>query len=654
MAVSSMLRVQLLGHDSVRDDLKIRLRDFGAVEITEAEADRSGNGNDQPDISEINDRVEKLSDSISFLEGFIEQPSLLEKLSGTAIQVKQEEVTRLADIFSVEDVWNNCSELESGIRKLNSDMDKSRELVSHLEPWKELEYPLEKMNTERYTVQLWTFPSGAVEEALPDIMELYELSHFEFVSEGEGKTHYAVITSRDEGSELMDALKKAGGSHGEFGDVEGTPGEIISKELEKRDEWEDELSRLKLEAAELAENVIDELYVLIDYYREKLALAEVENNLYRTDSVFLLEGWVRELDRKKFEKGIMEDFEDVEIAFRKPKKDEIPPVHLENSSLVEPNEFVMTLYGNPKYEEIDPTPYFAPFFILFFAMCLTDAGYGAALSVIAAIILIKFKPSGGAGKLIRLLLTGGIVTTVVGILAGGVFGISLGSVPGLNKLVFVNPLKEPMKMLYISFFLGIVHILFGMGIQMVRKIRQGMVADGIFDNLFWIIFLIFLAPLGYAGILDGEVTPRIMHICKWGSLIMAAAIFLTGGRKKESFVMKILGGLAGFYDIVGYFGDVLSYARLLALGLATSAIAMAVNDIAGMVVGLPYYTGYIAMALILAGGHLFNVAVNSLGGFVHSARLQYLEFFSKFFSGGGRPFKPFRSERRYSVIRDDE
>jgi V/A-type H+-transporting ATPase subunit I len=243
---------------------------------------------------------------------------------------------------------------------------------------------------------------------------------------------------------------------------------------------------------------------------------------------------------------------------------------------------------------------------------------------------------------------------VVGILAGGVFGMELGSVPFLQKFVFVNPLKEPMKMLYISFLLGIVHILFGMGIKMFRKIRQGMVLDGIFDNLFWIIFLIFLAPLGFSGILDGDVPPAVMSWSARGSIIMAAAIFLTGGRKKSSFIMKILGGLAGFYDIVGYFGDVLSYARLLALGLATSAIAMAVNDIAGMVTGLPYYTGYIAMVLILAGGHLFNLAVNSLGGFVHSARLQYLEFFSKFFSGGGSQFKPFRSERRYSVIRDKE
>ena len=146
----------------------------------------------------------------------------------------------------------------------------------------------------------------------------------------------------------------------------------------------------------------------------------------------------------------------------------------------------------------------------------------------------------------------------------------------------------------------------------------------------------------------------IMKAATWVTLGTAAVIFVTGGRKQKSFIMKILGGLVKFYDSVGYFGDVLSYARLLALGLATSAIALAVNDIAAMVKGMPYYIGYIVMVLVLIGGHLFNLAVNTLGSFVHSARLQYLEFFGKFFTGGGAEFKPFRSERKYSVLKDPD
>ena len=291
----------------------------------------------------------------------------------------------------------------------------------------------------------------------------------------------------------------------------------------------------------------------------------------------------------------------------------------------------------------------------FFAMCLSDAGYGIILAVFAAVIILKFKPSGGFALLMKLLFVGGIVTAIVGVLSGGIFGIGPESFPPfMRQFILVNPLKEPMKMLNISFVMGLVHMLFGMGVKMTAKIKEGMIADAIFDNLCWIIFLIVLAPLGYSVILGGYVPDVVMWWSKRAALVFVFIIFITGGRKKKSIINKVLGGLVGFYDVVGYFGDVLSYARLLALGLATSAIAIAVNDIAKMVIGMPYYAGYLAAILILLGGHAFNLAVNTLGGFVHSARLQYLEFFSKFFTGGGKEFKPFRDERNYSIIKNQD
>jgi V/A-type H+-transporting ATPase subunit I len=266
---------------------------------------------------------------------------------------------------------------------------------------------------------------------------------------------------------------------------------------------------------------------------------------------------------------------------------------------------------------------------------------------------MKFKPAGGAARLLRLLLMGGIVTAVIGVVTGGVFGIESESLPAVVKnFIFINPLEEPMKMLNIAFLMGLVHMLFGMGIKMTANLRAGLIADALLDDLLWILFLIALAPLGFSGILGGNVPPGVLAVSRRASLIVAAGIFLTGGRKQKGVVKKLLKGLVGFYDVVGYFGDVLSYARLLALGLATSAIALAVNGIAGMVRGLPFYTGYIAAVLVLVLGHGFNLAVNTLGAFVHSGRLQYLEFFSKFFAGGGKEFRPYRSERKYSVLQE--
>jgi len=169
----------------------------------------------------------------------------------------------------------------------------------------------------------------------------------------------------------------------------------------------------------------------------------------------------------------------------------------------------------------------------------------------------------------------------------------------------------------------------------------------------WVFFLALLVPLGYSFILGGSVPTNVTAIAGRGALIAGALVVLTGARKNPNPVLKVLGGVLKLYDVVGYFGDVLSYARLLALGLATGAIAMAINGVAKMAGGIPI-VGPVVAILVLIGGHLFNIAVNCLGGFVHSARLQYLEFFSKFFTGGGRAFQPFAVERRYTTVRTAE
>jgi V/A-type H+-transporting ATPase subunit I len=207
-------------------------------------------------------------------------------------------------------------------------------------------------------------------------------------------------------------------------------------------------------------------------------------------------------------------------------------------------------------------------------------------------------------------------------------------------------------MLNVVFILGIAQVMTGLIIKMVADFRERRWADGLLDQLLWVFFLALLVPLGYGFILGGSVPPHINEFAGKGAMVAGALVVLTGARKNPNPVLKVLGGVLKLYDVVGYFGDVLSYARLLALGLATGAIAMAINGVAQMAGGIPL-VGPVFAIVVLIGGHLFNIAVNCLGGFVHSARLQYLEFFSKFFQGGGRAFEPFRIEKRYSVVRKD-
>jgi V/A-type H+-transporting ATPase subunit I len=644
-----MLKMQLLGHSSIKDDLKKYLRARGVVEITTTELE------DAPEPGrDLQAGLESAESALEFLEPHEPQKSLIQKVSEGPLVTSESSSEDLAGKISVNEIAGRCAELQAAVRTARDDLSRSRELVRALEPWSGLDAPMDDLSAGGYSTEFWTVPAGTADGILTEAADEFPLTVFETVAEDSSRRFTAVIVSGSDSERLGEMLKEQGCSKSSFEGLAGRPAEIIERERAGWPGLEKAAADAEEEARKLA-GMNDDLRVLSDYYREAIGLEEVEGRLSKTASTFLMEGWIRALDRPWFTRELGERFAEVEVSFRKPLKDEEPPVHLDNRGITRPYEFVTTLYGRPVYREDDPTPMLAPFFVLFFAMCLTDAGYGMTLAAISSFVLLKFKPKGGARKLFNLLFAGGVVTAVVGIIAGGIYGVGFESFPSwLKPFVLIDPLREPMKMLNISFLMGIVHILFGIGIKMRADFRAGLYAEAFFDDLAWIIFIAALAPLGYAGILGGEVRPEVMKVATYVSLGVAAVIFLTGGRKQRSFIMKILGGLVKFYDIVGYFGDVLSYARLLALGLATSAIALAVNNIASMVKGMPYYTGYVMMVAILVGGHLFNMAVNTLGSFVHSARLQYLEFFGKFFEGGGTEFKPFRSERKYTVLKDPD
>ena len=649
-----MLKVQLLGHDSVRDEVKRYLRRLGVLEITDVAVERSEFPLDEESLREYELGLERIEFCLDFLEPYVEKKSLFERMGTGPLVTTSSALEELGRSSYAEEMWEACSALERRMRDIRDRYAGSLELVHALASWETLDVPLDALSTDRCTVRLWSIPERIAAEALETLEREMPRTEAVVCAEHRGRLYTAVIVSKEDIEALAERFKALGGVEHTLSGLSGTPSQIIESERSSHGSFEESIRGAEREAGELARER-DKLLLLQDHYTEMIGLGGVERHFHRTESAFVVEGWLRAADRKAFVRGIEERFDDIELYIREPGEGEEPPIDLANRPLADPFEFVTTLYGRPVYRETDPTPMLAPFFVLFFALCLTDAGYGLALSAVSALILMRFKPSGGAAKLMRLLFMGGLATAAVGVVTGGIFGIEISNFPrALRGLILINPLEEPMKMLNFAFLLGLLHMLFGMGIRMASNFRAGLVADALFGDLLWILFLVALAPLGFSAILGGYVPPYVLFWSKRASLAIALLVFLSGGRGQKNLLKRFFKGLIGFYDIVGYFGDVLSYARLLALGLATSAIALAVNGIAAMVKGLPFYTGYIVAALILILGHGFNMAVNTLGAFVHSGRLQYLEFFSKFFTGGGHEFKPFGSERRHSVVEEIE
>ena len=473
MAISRMLKIQLLTHNSIKEEVKRYLRELGVVQITAPSGlDEASIITEAEEAASILKKKEQIENSISFLESFVTKPSFFEKLSRGPIGASDDEIEKLDNEISAGGVWDKCEEIGNRIRSSKDALLKSKETISSLMAWRKLEVPLESLSTQNYEIQMWTLQEKQSSAGLEDIYGRFELCHFELCLKENGKVYLAVILPVEGQDDLMEALKELGGFRNVYQGTKGTPSQVIETEMSR---WED-LEMIVLEAEAEAEKLaatLDKLYILSDYYSEKLGLTEIENKFYHTSSTILLEGWVRALDRRSLEKGLISNFEDIEFAFREPLDDEEPPIHLDNNAAFRPSEFVTTLYGRPLYTEVDPTPLLAPFFILFFAMCLSDAGYGITLAAFAAVIMLKFKPAGGFGLLVRLLFAGGIVTAVVGVLSGGIFGIDSESFPPFMKqFILVNPLKEPMKMLNISFVMGLVHMLFGMGVKMKAKIKE--------------------------------------------------------------------------------------------------------------------------------------------------------------------------------------
>jgi V/A-type H+-transporting ATPase subunit I len=436
-----------------------------------------------------------------------------------------------------------------------------------------------------------------------------------------------------------------------FAGLEGTPNEIITKLREQCSALRERNGHLREHITGELVPLHDKLLLLCDHYSQEVQALKVQHNFLFTSHTFFVSGYVLADQEENLRKRLDESARVVDIKLSEPGPDDRVPIHLENNKLVRPFSLITELYGRPQYTEFDPTPLLAPFFVLFFAVCLGDAGYGLILAVGSYIALKKFQIYGGARKLLQILFLGGLANIVVGLLTGAIFGIESGNLPGLLRvLVLFSPTEQVMPFLYIAFALGLIQVLFGLSIKMAHNIRHGKTTSALLDQGLWMLFLMALAPIVYKHIFGGEVSEGINSLALTSSKILVVALIFTQGRDTKIIVLRPIVGLLRLYDTVGYFSDVLSYARLMALGLATAYLAIAFNVMAELSLQIPFGIGYVLATFILVFSHMFNLLVNCLGAFVHSLRLQYLEFFSKFFIGGGKAFVPFIEERQHTIV----
>jgi V/A-type H+-transporting ATPase subunit I len=642
MAIVKMKKMYLFGLNEERDKIVGALQKLGVAEIADLRekdididiTEHQFSEQVNSELSKIELKLTRLKFAIDFLKPYGKKLNpLIYGRPKVSMKKLQELLNRESEVFNVID---SLSDLDQKISRLKSEESRIKNKVELMKPWERLDIPVEELgNAGSVEVRAVVIPKKNF-KSFRDKMAEKELP-VDIIPVGEGREEefLLIVYHISVKSDIQELFKEFSVNTEEFEGFTGTPLKIIAGLQERLKNIETERQEIKTEISRLANWLLD-IEALYDYWFVEKKKKENFMKMAGTEKVFLMKAWVPEPSVGAVKEAITSVTSAAYIVFTEPSEDDDIPVVLSNPRLVQPFEIITELYSLPNPREIDPNVFMAPFYFVFFGMMVSDAAYGLVLSLLSGLALWKLKLKGMGKKLAELLFLGGISTFIWGMIFGSWFGDLIKVKP-----LWLNPLDNPLAVLFLSFAFGLIQIYTGIILSAYKNIRKGRVADAFMDQGLWLVLLTGLVMMAF---------PNLAGIAKYVTAAGAIGLVLTQGRSQKNILKKFMSGLLSLYNVTSYLSDVLSYSRLLALGLATGVIATVINTMARML-GVNIF-GYIAMLLVLIGGHLFNVAVNALGAYVHSSRLQYIEFFGKFYEGGGKPFQPLRIDTKYVDLED--
>ncbi len=571
---------------------------------------------------------------------------------GSAFSKK--EISNFSSMLDKE-IYSEAASLRDEINSIVKQIAEQKNIISRsqlqitsLEPWTDLDLDLSVTQTKSTALLYLTAAADVnLEEFEAKLQEATPLCYVHKVSSSSELSCLLLIYHKDAQDAVMNVVKGFNTNRPDFASLKGNAAENISSLKNKIETCSKEAQRLteQLKVAATSSKLLKKGFDMVTLQIDD---QKVRENIFQTQSVFALTGWLTENDMDKVKKIL--DKYPCYYTMVQPEEGDDPPIKLKNNKFVEPYEMITEMYSLPTPDGIDPTPVLTPFFILFFGMMLADAGYGLILFLLCFIGLKKLKPDEGFLKnAMNIGVACGLSTIFWGVMYGGYFGNLVTQVAeswfGVTVTVpaVFDPLNDPMSVMLLSLILGAIHLFAGMGVKIYMLAKRGHLLDGLMDIGLWYVLLIGLPMLAL---------PVTAGIGKVLSIVGAAGLILTQGRHEKNIFMKLIKGVMSLYDITSYLSDVLSYARILALGLAGGVIANVMN-IMGTMPGLNII-GVVVFVAIFAIGHAFNLAISGLGAYVHTSRLQYVEFFGKFYEAGGRPFKPFKANTKYTLISDKE
>lgn len=648
MAIVKMSKFSLFAFDSERENLLHELQKFGYVHFDSLDdnEDLLNEGLETvavpESIGEVDEEISKVKYAIELLSKYDERETGLKAMIKGKESLSFEELEDRASKIDYLPVYNELRQLALELDKINlrtKDLESQKSEYFH---WKGLNYPINELNKlGQVKVFMGIIPKKMRDNFEKDILNL-NYTYVEIISEDKDNAYLLAISLKDEVEAFNDILRNNSFSSIKL-EGERTPREeieLIDNEIKSLETQREEIiSNIKA----LSKNLPD-FEIMYEYLMNKKLRIMASENFLKTDRVNVISGYIPTDMKDKFENAIKKSLKDAYyLEIKEAEKDDPKvPVLLKNSKFVQVFESLTGMYALPHYNEIDPTPFLAPFYLAFFGMMVADAGYGILMLIGTLVALKVANLSESQEKFIRFFHYLSYSTIAWGVIYGSYFG---GIIP-IKGLV--DPANQYQELLIGSMVFGLIHLFFGLGIKAYMYIRDKRYFDALSDVGFW--YMAVAGGIVFLLTIVAPTAPIVKAISLPVMVIGMVGIVLTGGRDAKSIFGKAAGGLYSLYGISSYVGDIVSYSRLMALGLSGGFIASSINMMMDMLVskGLLGVIGGIAVFII---GQLFNIFLSLLGAYVHTLRLTYVEFFGKFYEGGGRTFRLFRNNTKYINIK---
>ncbi|MGB9750028.1 MAG: V-type ATP synthase subunit I [Caldisericia bacterium] len=649
MAIEKIKEVNIFLSKKIFNDFFTFLKLQEKVEIEEIKDIDGLNFFKDMDIEKYDKIISEIDFLLNQFNRFQKKKSFIKDFIPERIDMEYQNLESLVNNFDFESLYKKIFGLVRKNEKIIDDIKSIKKEIEKIIPFTNLEYEIEKIDTlKKLKIVIGSLKKSSFEKLTKENERCEPL----IISE-DSINYYLIVAFKREDTSFYEFLKNIEFIEYDFKDLKGKPKEIYQNLISKINELQKISNEIESEINKESKN-LNNLKILKEYYIDKKNEEETKQKVIESKFLIYIRGYIKEKDIKIFEQKIKENFDKAYILYKEPEDLDKTPVSLNNNKFFKPFEMLVNMYGYPKYSDFDPTPFLAPFFILFFSLCFGDVIYGLLIVLGSLFLIKKFNVHEKDRNFFYFFIILGLFSIIVGILTNSWAG-DLISFP---KLAIINLFEEKpgetpglIKMLIFSLAVGFITQIFAILLKAFDNIRKKKVLDAIFDQISWVISLI--------GIVLYILFSKNPSLSKIGLYLFIAGIIiiiLTGGRTSKSIIGKIIGGVVSLYGIVSSYGfssalgDILSYSRLLALGFSTTVLGIIINTIARMFgKGI---IGILIIPLILLAGHGLNIFMGLLGSFVHPTRLIFLEFFGRFYENGGKKFSPFKFKSEKIIIKN--